>query len=157
MPSPGGRGHRLYTGRPRQLAAGRPRGSRSMRRSGVQDLALLRLELGVGQDAGVLQFPELFQLGELVVHTTTSGRFGGRRRCVRLLRGVRLLRRIPLLRRVVGWRRRGLGGSSLVLGGPLVLLSMLDAPGDGAGGARDNSGAGDSADQTTWHLTCSLR
>jgi hypothetical protein len=35
--------------------------------SGVEDLALLQLELGVVQDAGVVQLAELPQLGELGV------------------------------------------------------------------------------------------
>ena len=36
--------------------------------SGVEDLALLGLELGVGQDAGVVQRAQLLELGDLVVH-----------------------------------------------------------------------------------------
>jgi hypothetical protein len=94
--------------------------------SGVEDLALLRFELGVGEHAGISQLAELLELGQLVVG---AGRGGWLINVLDLLLG-----------------RRGLFGSLLLfLGGPPSLLAMLDASSDGARGSCDNCGSCDAS------------
>ena len=105
--------------------------------SGVKDLTLLGLELGVRENAGVPELAELFELGKLVVRARNSRRFRGLR--------LRVLR--------LGCGRRSFfrcGG--LVLRGPPSLLATLDASGYGTGGSGYNCGSCDSTKQT-WHGT----
>src|SRR6476661_8010295 len=83
--------------------------------SGVEDLTLLELELGVVEDAGVAQLAQLAELRQLGVGV------GARRR---------LLRRSLLLRSLLG-----LGLGALFLSRPLVRLAARDAVGHGGGRA----------------------
>ena len=78
---------------------------------GVEDLALLRFELGVGEHAGVPELAELLELGQLVVRA----RGGGRWRVLRL-GGTGAGRRCGV----------GCGLLFLFLGGPPSLLAVVD-------------------------------
>ena len=91
----GPRTERPAAGRPLRAEPPRPAGHRSPRaertaagvpvavpigvsgRSGVEDLALLGLELGVGEDTGVPQLAQLLELGDLVVHARRARRGRG--------------------------------------------------------------------------------
>src|SRR4051794_41838977 len=88
-------------------------------RSGVQDLALLQLELGVVDDTRFVQLTELTELGELRVRVDPS------RRRRRSGLGVGLL--------LLLWR---------VLVRPAVGLTPGHAVGHGGRGGRADSGAG---------------
>src|SRR3954451_3003323 len=108
------------------ISPGGCRPGRSVRGSGIEDLALLELELGVVEDAGVVQLPELAQLGELGVGVGPRRRGRGRGRL-----GVLLL-------------RFALG----LLVGPPVALPSRDAVGHGGRRAGDDGGAGNPAEQS---------
>src|SRR3954466_16093022 len=95
------RGRRACAARSCRPPPGR-KGRVATRRSGVEDLALLQLELGVVEDARLVQLAQLAQLGELGVRV-----------------GPGLLRRL-LLRRLL-----------LRLPRPLVALAPGDAVRDG--------------------------
>ena len=92
--------------------------------SGGQDLRLLRIELGVGEDPLRLEVGEILELCHLI-----PGRRRGRRgRCCRVLR---------LL----------LGVLLVLLLGPAVLLAARDAVGYSCGRAGDGSGTRDTSEK----------
>src|SRR4051812_49649148 len=95
--------------------------NRVVRGSGVEDLALLKLELGLVHDPGVTELAQLTQLGQLRV------RVGPGRRGRRLRRRLGVLRRWGLLRLLVG---------------PPVALPTGDSGGHGGGGGRRRRGGG---------------
>src|SRR3954447_13227603 len=100
--------------------------SRCSARSGVQDPALLLLELGVAQHALGLQITELLQLSQPVIHARRHR-----------------LRRLRLFRPAVL-------GTLLVPPGPTTGLASRHAVRNRGGGAGDESCAGKATKQT-WH------
>jgi hypothetical protein len=100
--------------------------------SAVEDLALLGLELGVGEHAGVPELAQLLELSQPVVRARSGG-------------SCRVLRR-------GWWRLLGVGGLLfLFLARPPPLLAVVDASGYAGSGSRDNCGAGDPANEP-WHV-----
>ena len=97
--------------------------------SGAEDARLLPGELLVGEDARLVQLPELLELGEHVVRRALRGGRRWRRRRVDLL----------------GWRGLGCG-----LVGPAVVLTPRDAVGHHSRGTGDSSGTCDATNEP-WH------